>query len=78
MPSVTSARRSRAEQRALYARYLRGESRFPVAPPGTSKHERGLAFDLVTEPDVNDQLGRIWNTWGGYWTPSDRVHFQTR
>ena len=41
---ITSARRSRAEQAALWARRFR--NRFPVARPGTSKHELGLAVDV--------------------------------
>ena len=43
---VTSGWRSRAEQAALWADRLRNP--FPVAPPGTSKHERGLAVDVPT------------------------------
>jgi LAS superfamily LD-carboxypeptidase LdcB len=73
--TVTSVRRSRAEQRALYLRYLRGQSRYPVAPPGRSDHERGLALDLVTTPDINPQLGAVWVSWGGRWSPADAVHF---
>ena len=41
---VTSGRRSRAEQAALWAR--RAVNPFPVARPGTSKHEHGLAVDV--------------------------------
>lgn len=41
---ITSGLRSRAEQAALWADRLRNP--FPVAPPGTSKHERGLAVDV--------------------------------
>lgn len=41
---ITSGRRSRAEQAALWA--ARGRNRFPVARPGFSKHERGLAVDV--------------------------------
>lgn len=41
---ITSGRRSTAEQAALWAR--RGRNPFPVARPGTSKHELGLAIDV--------------------------------
>lgn len=41
---VTSGYRSPAQQAALYAR--RGANRYPVAPPGRSMHERGLAVDV--------------------------------
>jgi hypothetical protein len=42
--SINSGLRTRAEQEYLYAN--RGSSPYPVAPPGTSQHERGLAADL--------------------------------
>jgi hypothetical protein len=41
---VTSGFRSLAEQRALWAR--RHTNPYPVAPPGTSMHGRGLAIDV--------------------------------
>jgi hypothetical protein len=41
---VVSGLRSRAEQEALWAR--RFLNPYPVAPPGTSAHERGLAVDI--------------------------------
>jgi hypothetical protein len=41
---ITSGRRTRAEQAALWA--ARGRNRFPVARPGLSKHELGLAVDV--------------------------------
>jgi hypothetical protein len=43
---ITSGLRSRAQQAALWADRLRNP--FPVAVPGTSKHERGLAVDIPT------------------------------
>ena len=41
---ITSGFRSMAEQRALWAR--RHTNPYPVAPPGTSMHGRGLAVDV--------------------------------
>ncbi len=41
---ITSGYRSPVEQAALYAR--RAENPYPVAPPGSSMHERGLAIDV--------------------------------
>ena len=41
---ITSGHRSRAEQAALWAR--RSVNPFPVARPGTSRHEHGLAVDV--------------------------------
>jgi hypothetical protein len=41
---ITSGYRSTAQQAALYAR--RAENPYPVAPPGSSMHERGMAIDV--------------------------------
>jgi hypothetical protein len=41
---ITSGFRPTEEQAALYAR--RSENPYPVAPPGSSAHERGLAVDV--------------------------------
>lgn len=43
---ITSGRRSMAQQAALWANRFRNP--FPVAPPGRSKHELGLAIDVPT------------------------------
>lgn len=73
-PIVTSTVRTRTEQQQLYSRYLRGESKFPAAPPGRSLHERGLAIDLVSRD--NALLGQYWKYYvGGRWSPSDSVHY---
>lgn len=75
---VSSVRRSRAEQGRLYRRYLAGKSRFPAAPPGRSKHELGLAFDVVARPEVLKAAGKIWESWGGRWGGrfNDPIHFE--
>lgn len=73
-PRITSVYRSPQQQAVLYQRYLRGLSMLPAAPPGRSKHQLGLAFDMVT---TNPELvGRTWLAWGGKWWPSDPVHFE--
>jgi hypothetical protein len=41
---ITSGRRSEAEQRRLWE--ARHTNPYPVAPPGTSMHEQGLAVDV--------------------------------
>lgn len=71
---VTSGYRSTKKQAWLYDRYLRGLQEYPVAPPGTSDHERGLALDVVsTDPDkLVALLTEVGLTWAG---PSDPVHF---
>jgi len=76
---VTSARRSRAQQKVLYANYLAGKSRYPAAPPGTSKHEQGLAVDIKVEPESAQlALGRWWQAVGGVWGGQfqDPIHFE--
>lgn len=72
-PRVTSTYRSISEQRRLYERYIAGEHPYPVAKPGESLHNYGLAIDLVS--DDNAWLGAVWKHWGGAWTPKDDVHF---
>lgn len=76
-PRVTSTLRSRSQQQRLYAAYLRGESKYPVAPPGTSAHEFGWAFDMIADsPEDLHDLGTVWRQWGGVWSPTDEVHFE--
>jgi uncharacterized protein YcbK (DUF882 family) len=41
---ITSGFRSRDEQASLWAR--RAVNAYPVAPPGASAHERGMAIDV--------------------------------
>lgn len=80
-PRITSVRRSRAAQTKLYHEYLAGRNPYPVAPPGTSRHERGLAFDMVVEQQ--NTVGRLWSqwfpghtVWGGSY--KDPIHFEFR
>ncbi len=77
-PRLTSTLRTHMEQEKLYRRYLAGLSRFPAAPPGTSAHEYGYAFDLLVEGDQNQfDLGSVWQSWGGIWGGArDPIHFQ--
>jgi len=76
---VTSARRSRTTQARLYADYVAGRSRYPAAPPGSSLHEIGRAFDAVVYPrEMQSAYGRLWESWGGRWGGrfADNVHFE--
>ena len=77
-PKITSTRRSFADQKRLYDSYLAGTALYPVAPPGSSAHEYGWAFDMdVTPHDVLPQLGQLWESWGGTWGGTrDPVHFE--
>lgn len=72
-PRVTSTFRSMNEQARLYDLYLRGRHPYPVAKPGASQHNYGLAIDL-TATDLH-WLGAVWRHWGGLWVPSDPIHF---
>lgn len=75
---VTSTVRSRSEQRRLYNNYLAGRSRFPVAPPGRSKHELGRAIDIYASPEALRRLGAAWERIGGRWGGrfNDPIHFE--
>jgi len=76
-PRITSTIRSHSEQRRLYNRFLAGQAGFPVAPPGQSAHEYGLAFDMVVSPmEALADVGYTWRQWGGGWNGSDAVHFE--
>ena len=75
---VTSSRRSSTEQARLYRRWLAGKHKYPVAPPGRSKHEQGRAIDLIASERVLEQLGAIWEDAGGRWGGrfNDPIHFE--
>jgi len=76
-PRITSTVRGHSEQRRLYNRFLAGTSGYPVAPPGSSAHEYGEAFDLVVSPmEALADVGYTWQTWGGGWNPADAIHFE--
>lgn len=80
-PRVTSTFRSHAEQARLYRRFLAGQQRYPVAPPGSSAHEYGYAFDMITsamDPTDLADLGTVWKSWGGVWGGEfgDPIHFE--
>lgn len=47
--TVTSGKRTREQQQALYEAAQRGESKYPAARPGHSAHEVGLAWDSTTD-----------------------------
>lgn len=80
-PRVTSAFRTYAQQEFAYKAFVQGRSRYPAAPPGTSAHEYGYAFDLVVDNDVDQHdLGIVWKSWKGIWGGDfgvkDPIHFE--
>lgn len=77
-PRVTSTLRTYREQTKLYRRFLAGHSAYPAAPPGSSAHEFGYAFDVVVTGIGNqDDAGALWESWGGIWGAArDPIHFE--
>lgn len=82
---VTSGRRSRAKQQELRWKFLSGDSKIYAAPPGTSAHEIGQAFDLAQvgvdpfDSRLLPWLGKWWMHYGGRWGGvTDPVHFGVR
>lgn len=74
---ITSTFRSKKEQEKLYRQFRAGLSDFPVAFPGESTHQLGIAVDLVPErvvdlPVVVEVMRAVGFKWAG---PQDRVHF---
>ena len=76
---VTSTKRTWNEQARLYQRFLDGLSTLPAAPPGRSKHQLGLAIDVVF--DVPGDLAIAVRSAGVHllrWAGAgDRVHFDS-
>lgn len=76
---VTSTYRSPSLQAKLYQDYRAGRSVLPAAPPGQSKHQYGLAVDVVISPSSwTPYIGAWWRQLGGEWDASDPVHFAAR
>jgi hypothetical protein len=81
---VNSAMRSRAEQERLYNETVSagrpgvGPTGMPVAKPGTSSHESGMAIDIQQGKGDREAINAL-NQQGLYQTvPSDPVHFAPR
>jgi len=79
---VTSTLRTRQEQTRLYKAWLLGNNPFPVAIPGTSTHEIGIAMDIVIDAHppskrwFEGQLIEIMQSHGFKWAgPTDSVHY---
>lgn len=78
MLKVTSVYRSPTKQLELWNN--RASNPYPVAPPGTSYHEYGRAWDMVGPSEYLEWAGRTWQSWGGTWggafSRRDPIHFQ--
>lgn len=69
---VTSGFRTREKQKQLYE----SGQELPVAMPGRSQHEYGVAVDMVVSPSTETQtLVDVWRNLGFYWDSSDYVHY---
>lgn len=72
---ITSGWRSYATQNFLYRQYLAGKSTYPANPPGTSKHEKGLALDILSTN--TNALVKLLTSVGLVWAgTNDPIHFQ--
>lgn len=74
-----------SKQDELYQKYLRGESAIPAAPPGSSLHNYGLAFDVARmgvdpfQDSLLAWLAALWLQVGGqHGGAQDPVHFTVR
>jgi len=83
---ITSSCRTQAEQERLYAAWLQGKNEFPVAQPGHSAHQLGLAVDIA-RGDVDpyqdlflNVLGASWRSADPslHWSEADPIHFEWR
>lgn len=86
--TVTSTVRDLTQQRHLWDCYQRtgcsncrrGPGCYPAAPPGSSMHDRGLAFDMSLKPPLYAEAGALWEMFGGVWGGhfNDPIHFDAR
>lgn len=77
MPRISSGNRTREEQERLWAG--RHSNPYPVAKPGTSRHEGGRAFDLPSS--ARNDIYRFWAPlvklkWGGDFSHPDPIHYE--
>lgn len=85
--TITSVKRTRAEQQSLYNSYVQclakgpvgpGRSepqcRYPANPPGKSLHEYGLAWDSVVPPEYQDWWDAVRKAYGWRIPANDRIH----
>jgi len=81
---LTSGCRTWQEQTRLYQDYLEGRNAFPVAPPGHSAHQKGLAIDIARgdmDPYRDLFLHVLGAAWAAAdpslrWSATDPIHFE--
>ena len=75
--NVTSGLRSTSDQQVLWDKKQRGEIRYPVARPGTSLHEKGLAIDVdSSDASKMDSMGILSKYGLARPVQRDPVHIQ--
>ena len=83
---VTSSCRTQEQQERLYRDWLGGLNEFPVAKPGHSAHQVGLAVD-ISRKDMDPfqdlflhVLGASWREIDPsfVWSETDPIHFEWR
>ena len=75
--TVTSSIRTPEEQQALWDNFKAGKSKYPAAPPGKSKHDRGEAVDIDSAvANALDQQGLLSKYGLSRPVPNDPVHIE--
>lgn len=69
--TMTSGLRTYEQQAGLWE----DPGAYPVAQPGNSQHEYGVAVDLHIEDQYLPTLVEVWRILGFYWDSDDKVHF---
>jgi D-alanyl-D-alanine carboxypeptidase len=73
-PEITSVRRYQAEQAALYKKRQAGRWPFPVAVPGTSAHQYGVAWDSRVKPEHQALWTAVRRAMGWFVPDNDVIH----
>jgi len=74
---IVSAKRTREKQTELYNDFLAGKSKYPVAPPGTSRHESGRAVDVPLDTaNKLDSMGLLRKHGLSRPVPGDPIHIE--
>lgn len=75
---IASGKRSFAEQEALFKQFVDLYGPNKVRPPGTSRHEAGMAIDIVIDRCVSYTekyavVGKMWEDLGFTWGKNDEL-----
>jgi LAS superfamily LD-carboxypeptidase LdcB len=82
---IASGKRDYLEQKTLFEQYSETYSTDKIGIPGTSRHEAGLAVDLIINGSISytesyAEVGRLWEgmgfTWGQNSSRDEYWHFE--